>query len=977
MRERLARLMVLGAVFLAFAAPSEAQVYTGRIDATVTDSTGAILPGVTIDITGPQNATAVTDAKGEAHFLNLAPGTYTVIAKMQSFGDYNNKNVVVAAGAGVNLKITLTVGGVTQEIEVSGASPVIDPKKTTTSTNVTYEELQQVPSSRDPWVVLQTVPGVVVDRVNVGGAESGQQSNYQAKGAASGENTWNIDGIAITDMSALGSTPTYYDFDMFQEMQVTTGGADLQTPTPGVALNFVLKAGSNTPHGSTRIYYEDEDMQANNLPEELEASLGGVTGKGNRINKYTDFGFELGGPIVKDRLWAWGALGKTDVTLLTLSNTPDQTILKNSSFKATGQLSDAIRGSFTFFRGDKEKFGRGASPSRDQPTTWNQSGPTSVYKGEGNFVAGQNLFLTARYAYVSGGFQLTPQGGLDTPQFFDDAGVWRGSYYHYETVRPQWQATADGSMFKGRHELKFGFGWRRADVDSTTIVPGPANAGIVTSHFGYPNMTASVLVWNDHTSVRGQYTSAYFGDTLTWDKLTLNLGLRWDRQSGSVKGISQTGNTLFPSLLPDLVSQPADDVVVWNTITPRVGLTYALDEARKTIARVSYASFASQLNATAGNFLSVVGYRGVYFYDVLDTNNNRVVDPSELAGRTCNDALVNAGTCNYSGFDINNPSNIAEPIHSVGEYDTPRTHEFQLGVDRELMANFGISGTFTWRNFANFVWRNNGLTGAAYSELGTFTGNHPAIGSWSVPIYAADAAQIPANRAATTYRARDGYSQRYWGIELAATKRLSDRWMARFGFSTNDHREYFDGPSAMGDPTSGPTVSTSGGVFTVGNGPNQDSGLVVRQTTGSGKSGIYQVLPKYQFIATGLYQARWGINLAANMVNRQGFAKQYHYTSLDTQTIAPGGDPNARLKSVLLVESGEDRLPSVTSLDFRVGKEFTFATRYRFNIDLDIFNLLNSATVLGRQYDLRLSTADNVLEIMNPRVLRLGLRFNF
>jgi hypothetical protein len=956
--------MVLCAAMLAFAAPSEAQVYTGRIDVSVTDSTGAILPGVTIDVTGPQNATAVTDAKGEAHFLNLAPGTYTVTAKMQGFGDYNNRNVPVGVGSGVNLKITLTVGGVQQQIEVSADTPVIDPKRTTTSTNVTYEELQQVPSSRDPWVILQTVPGVVVDRVNVGGAESGQQSNYQAKGAASGDNTWNIDGIAITDMSALGSSPTYYDFDMFQEMQVTTGGADLQIATPGVGLNFVLKSGSNTPHGSTRIYYEDEDMQANNLPDDLKAALGGVTGKGNRINKYTDYGFELGGPVWKDKLWAWGALGKTDVTLLTLSNTPDQTILKNSSFKATGQLSDAIRGSFTFFRGDKNKYGRGAGPTRDQPTTWNQSGPTSVYKGEANFVVGQNLFLTGRYAYVSGGFQLTPQGGLDTPHYNDDAGVWRGSYEHYETVRPQWQATMDGNVFRGRHEVKFGFGWRRADVDSGSIVPG--GNGIRTFHAGYPDMIAAVVVWNDYTSTRGQYTNAYIGDTITWDRLTLNAGLRWDRQAGSVKALSQTGNSVLPNLLPDLTSQAADDVVVWNSVVPRIGLSYALDEQRKTLLRGSYGLFASQLNATAGGFLSTISYRGVYFYGVTDTNGNRVVDPSEIAGRTCTDALVAAGDCNYYNFDVNNPSNIAAPIHTVGEYDTPMTHEFQLGLDREVLPNFGISGMFTWRRFVNFTWRNNGLTGDKYSQLGSFTGTHPAIGSWDVPIYGVALSDIPAVRAATTYRKREGYTQRYLGLEFAATKRLSDRWMARFGFSTNDHREYFDSLAAMGDPTPSPTVNLN-----TGTGPNKDGGLVVRSSTGSGKSGIFQVLPKYQFIATGLYQAPWGINFAGNLVNRQGFAMQY-----SRDQVSSLGDANTALKNVLLVESGEFRLPAVTSFDARIGKEFAF-NRYRFNLDLDIFNLFNSATVLGRQYNLRVTAADNVLEIMNPRVIRLGARFSF
>jgi hypothetical protein len=216
MRERLARLAVLCASVAALATPAAAQVYTGRIDITVTDSTGAILPGVAVEVSGPQNQTAVSDARGEVHFLNLPPGTYAVNAKLQGFGDYINKNVPVVAGGAVPLKISMSVGGVTQEVDVTAESPVIDPKRTATTTNVTHEELQQIPSSRDPWVVLQTVPGVVVDRVNVGGAESGQQSNYQAKGAASGDNTWNIDGIAITDMSALGSTPTYYDFDMFQ-----------------------------------------------------------------------------------------------------------------------------------------------------------------------------------------------------------------------------------------------------------------------------------------------------------------------------------------------------------------------------------------------------------------------------------------------------------------------------------------------------------------------------------------------------------------------------------------------------------------------------------------------------------------------------------------------------------------------------------------------------------------------------------------
>jgi hypothetical protein len=720
------------------------------------------------------------------------------------------------------------------------------------------------------------------------------------------------------------------------------------------------------------VYYENEDMQANNMPDDLAASIGGVTGKGNRIDEYTDYGFELGGPILKDRIWGWGAYGKTDVTLLTLANTPDQTILDNRSLKFTAQASQALRGSYTYFRGDKLKYGRNAGVTRPPETTWNQSGPSPVHKGEGNVVVGDNLFLTGRYSYVGGGFQLTPQGGLGTPYFLDDGGVYRGSFYHYGTVRPQWAWSGDGNFFRGNHEIKFGFGWRRADVESTTIVPG-ANK-IVTYHDGYPNMIAEVAMWENNTGTQGIYTHGYVGDTITWDRMTLNVGVRWDRQAGSVTELTQPANPTLPDIMPAITGAAVDDVVVLTAVTPRIGFSYALDDTRRTLLRASYGAFASQLNATEGFFLSTVQSRGVYFYDVADLNGNRVVDPEEIAGRTCSSDSID---CSWYGFDISNPGQLSESIHSVGDYKTPLTHEFQLGLDRELMPNFGVSGTFTWRNFTNFNWRNNGLTGEDYVQIGAFEGSDPPTGSYSVPVFGVPVAQLPANRAATIYRSRDGYSQRYWGIELAATKRLSNRWMARVGFSTNDHREYFDGLGAMGDPTPSATLSMNNGT-----GPNKDGGEVMRQSTGSGKSGIYQVLPKYQFIATGLYQAPWGINLAMNMVVRQGFSTPYFRNNVDSRGPQFSmADANSTLKNILLVDDvGEERLPTATSLDARVGKEFAF-NRARFNLDVDIFNLLNTNTVLGQQYNLRLARPNSgdvqVLEIMNPRVVRVGLRFNF
>ncbi len=175
----LAMLLLLWAV-----APARAQVFTGRIDLSIDDATGGRLPGVTVDLTGPVNQSQVSDAQGQSHFLNLPPGRYAVKTTLTGFNAYTNDNVIVAAGSSTPLNVRLAVAGTTENVVVTAATPIIDPKRQTTTTNVTLEELQNIPTARDPWVVMQTVPTITVDRVNVGGSESGQQSVYIAKGAS-------------------------------------------------------------------------------------------------------------------------------------------------------------------------------------------------------------------------------------------------------------------------------------------------------------------------------------------------------------------------------------------------------------------------------------------------------------------------------------------------------------------------------------------------------------------------------------------------------------------------------------------------------------------------------------------------------------------------------------------------------------------------------------------------------------------------
>ncbi len=954
--DKRATLLAAFVLALGLASTASAQVFTGRIDVTMEDSTGARMPGVNVDLTGPVHQSQVTDAQGQAHFLNLTVGTYTVKANLVGFNPYTNNEVIVQAGTATPLTARLAVAGTSETVNVTAASPILDTKKTYTSTTISLEELQNIPSGRDPWVVMQTVPSIIVDRVNVGGSESGQQSGYQAKGATGADATWNLDGVPITDMAATGATPSYWDFDMFQEINVTTGGSDMTSSTGGVHLNLVLKAGQNTPHGSTRYYFENESMQSNNMDATLATALGSPNGKGNRTDYYKDYGVEAGGPIIKDHLWVWGSIGKTDVRILTIKQTPDRTILKNRAFKAQSQLGSAIRASFTYFKGNKEKFGRSASATRPPETTWDQGslGP-GFYKGEGNFVVKNSLFLTARVSHYPWGFFLTPEGGLNTAVSQDDSGVWHGSFQDYRSTRPMDTAAGDGSYFVGNHELKFGYSWRKTEVHSASVWPGNKS---ITFHNGYPNMIVEVDA--DHVlDAKAKYVAGWISDTITMKRLTTNIGVLFGRQSDSAlemkSGAVTFGN--FGRYLPAIVAPPVPDAIAKSAVSPRIGVNYSLDEARKTQLRGSYALFASQLGNGSSGFVSVLQYRYIAF-DAVDLNGNRVADANEIDYNSLEYVV---------GFDPANPGKVDASINKIGDYSVPKTHEVVIGLDRELAPDFGVSAAFTYRRMVDFNWDPRiGVRSPNYVQAGILTGTGlPDGSSYSVPYYRIPAAGLSAGALANgrEHVTREGYHQRYLGLEASATKRLSHRWMGRFGFSTNKHQEFFDNrATSIQDPTP------------VQNNPLVDGGLVVTQSSGSGKSGIFSILPLYQFIGTGLYQAKYGIDLGFNWNLRQGFGQPWYRTNVAT----PGDAFNAR-KTVLVTDVGDHRLPAVQTLDFRVGKNVKFG-RAAVNVDLDIFNLVNSGTVLGRQYDLRLTGAtgfNQVLEIMNPRIMRLGVRFNF
>ena len=237
-------------------------------------------------------------------------------------------------------------------------------------------------------------------------------------------------------MGALGSSPSYYDFDAFAEMNVTTGGADASIQTAGVQLNMVTKRGTNDVHGSARVIISDKKLQDTNISDELAAQLSrtGVAAIGNQLDSLQDYGVEVGGPIIKDKLWLWGSYGHQNINNIVASGYPDRTQLIGFGGKLTAQIVPENSFTAVYSDNDKQKHGRNAAPNRPPETTWDQTGPTKIYKLEDSHIFSPDVFATVAYSRVLGGFQLVAEG--QNQAYLDENAIWHNGYYNYYTSRP-------------------------------------------------------------------------------------------------------------------------------------------------------------------------------------------------------------------------------------------------------------------------------------------------------------------------------------------------------------------------------------------------------------------------------------------------------------------------------------------------------------------------------------------------------------
>jgi hypothetical protein len=467
---------LLTVIFFLMTIPISAQVATntGSIYGKVFDEKDGPLSGVNVQLeseTIPAQS-AMTGPGGAFRFANLAPGNYTAMFSLHGYTVVRQEGLRITVGLNIELKTVLKTGP-KEELTVIGKTPLLDTQRTGNEYSYSREYLDQIPGGRDPWFVIEQTPGIDSDRYNVAGSESGNQSAYFARGGGD-QNIWNYDGMNLSDF---GGAPAYLDFDSLDEIEIVTGGNDASIQTGAVVVNLVTKRGGNQWRANASYYLVDDYFQSENTPEELIQNpiinplTGGPARGSNRTHEINEYGFDIGGPVLKDRLFVWGAYHKNRIEQFSIQDVPDNTRLLNYTFKANFNFNSEHESQFGYVWSDKSKQGREVFPGQQAPETlWNQESNLGLTPLQGiwtathTWIPNDHIMVTGRYGWNSASWGVIPPGGRDVPIIFlSKIPHWEDTFYYVSPiVHTAHDVNIDANYFKedwigGDHEFKYGF----------------------------------------------------------------------------------------------------------------------------------------------------------------------------------------------------------------------------------------------------------------------------------------------------------------------------------------------------------------------------------------------------------------------------------------------------------------------------------------------------------------------------------------
>ncbi|HEX5475954.1 MAG TPA: carboxypeptidase regulatory-like domain-containing protein [Vicinamibacterales bacterium] len=541
---------------LAWAVPAFAQEQTGSIQGVVKDASGAVLPGVTVEARSPSAvgvSTAITDAQGIYRFPALPPGTYRVTANLQGFAPATIDNAVLVLGKMLTIDISLKLQGVSETVQVTGESPLIDVKQNAAYATIQADTIARIPKGRDFESILAIAPGA---------QDESKSGGIQIDGASGSENRYVIDGMDTTNMQDGTSGKTML-LDFVKEVQVKSSGynAEFGGATGGV-VSVLTKSGSNDFHGQLGTYYSGSQFYgAKRSASRFNPFNAKITETG-LVTPYDSYRYwsplgDIGGPILRDRLWFYGSLDYTKNTYAndaTFYTDPSKTRRhfdrwsdsKYANYNVTSQLSNSMR--LKFSASNQRDGNRGTLPTL-QPNNALALPASSIYP-DGVPSVGMSTST----------FDKNPDGSIDQTAF-DNRWVNTGANSTTDVfsgnldwvIRPTLFVNASAGSYRANDTTPAEF---RGDAIRHSFSGSNSDAAMLAA--GYPTVPVQFQQPNSYTdnisssgTVRDLFTRYFFNANTTWYKRmagqhTFKVGMRFERFANDVlDGFAKPNITLY------------------------------------------------------------------------------------------------------------------------------------------------------------------------------------------------------------------------------------------------------------------------------------------------------------------------------------------------------------------------------------------------------------------------------------------------
>jgi Carboxypeptidase regulatory-like domain/TonB dependent receptor len=956
---------ILAAASLVLLASSSAmaQVETGSITGTVTDASSAVLPGVSVTLTGQRliggAQTQVTDATGGYRFDRLPPGAYTVKFELQGFKTVTRDDIRINAAFVATVNARLEVGSVAESITVTGDAPTIDTRSNVQQTVLNQDLLEGVPTGRDPWSNAKLVAGLSVSTYDVGGTQSYQQSSFSAHGSSTNDVSFNIDGATVNwPGGGGGATMLYYDQGMFEEMNYMTSAIPAEVMAGGVSINMVTKEGGNKWRGDARYSYSSGCLspsepkpgclESDNYSDSIANGTLPKSFLGNPTKSTYDFNLAGGGALVQDRLWVNGAIRRWVVDKLVSAKNADGTqaiddnTLKNYSGKGVFSIDRNQKVSVSYNWNNKIRGHRRDTPPDNVPDIASlvQTNPASSTQAKYFGIRSQLVFESS-FSLMKGQTNYLYQP--DTPatavraqdSTLNTANFAAQRHEEQPNSRTQFDNTLSYTKtgWGGDHLFKGGVQFARLYFDDRFDVLN--NMYLIYNN----NRPVQVREYNTPTeAINIDKVLGFFGQD-SWtvgSGLTLNLGLRYDHNVGTLPAQSVADRQFRPAQSIPEISPIKQNLTVWRT-----GAVYDPRADGKTAFKASYSRYGLQVGID--RVLNINPFQSDFqLCTWTDPNSDGVAQLGEISG--CQ---------GFTGLTSHYANANSGPRW-------PHSDEVTAGVEREIARDMRVAVMYYHRtNRDQIGTRNIAAPPSAYTPVTVTVPNGPG-----------GTVANPQPTTAMLYNLNSGFlglqnnivdndpylDTNYNGVDVSFTKRLSRRWQMVAGVT-------------FGRNEGGVVNSTS-----AGNGQSSTVDLNDPNNT-LHSTGVVGLDSKYGFRLSGSYLAPGDILIAGSYTSNGGGAYQSNI-SLSRAAVAPVVALTRGSQTVFLSDRGTERLPNVNEADIRISRPIKFGGDRRITPQVDFFNITNTAPAVT----LTSAVGGSYLaptQILAPRIIRVGFAILF